>query len=477
VKVDGLTVGRLDIYASGAETGLGQLYLPWLEAGAHRIELVWHNGRPQSFLRVESLALVNPGALDADADGVADWMESRLDQTFSVDAETIQTAISPFTLEGGSLYPQFLSATARYKRQGRAAERLFAAYGATITADAPRGQLLRQIAAESVASDTEEPDPTAVDLTVEAGLARRFFAHVPLDPEAPVRVRVREGAGVRTVTKKLVWKPLNLLALEAGAELQLRDFDRLLVSAKKLAGGQGNSAPVDLTVLRPDQSEELYSLRRQDVLELGFDQAGVYQFWVQPKNEAERLALTVEVFRIELDPAPITIANALREWSPSALPEAATVQADSTVLFDEKLPIQNPRRFVLSASAAGGSLVARLGGESGPLADALRLKPIVSYHGERSTWDIVQIFSDGTELWKVVIDLGGPVPPGLNITMRVIVGGALFDDGSLVRTLTSADFDANGVYTYYLLLAPEARGSVCHEVRFFEGGDYLGLAY
>jgi hypothetical protein len=300
---------------------------------------------------------------------------------------------------------------------------------------------------------------------------------VPLDPEAPVRVRVREGAGVRTVTKKLVWKPLNLLTLEAGSELQLRDFDRLLVSAKKLAGGQGNSAPVALTLIRPDESEELYSLKRQDVLELGFDQTGVYQFWVQPKNEPERLALTVEVFRIELEPAPITIANALREWSPSALPEAATVQADSTVLFDEKLPVQNPRRFALSAPAAGGSLVARLGGQDGPLADALRIRPVVSYHGERSAWDIVQIFSDGTELWKGVIDLGGPVPPGLNITMRVIVSGALFDDGSLVRTLTAADFDANGVYTYYLLLAPEARGSVCHEVRFFEGGDYLGLAY
>jgi hypothetical protein len=476
VKVDGRTVGRLDIQASGAETGLGQLYLPWLEAGAHRIELVWHNGRPQSFLRVESLALVNPSALDADADGVADWMESRLDQTFSVDAETVQTAISPFTLEGGSLYPQFLSATARYKRNGRAAERLFAAYGSTVTADAPRGQLLRQIAAESVASDTEEPDPTAVDLTVEAGLARRFFAHVPLDPEAPVRVRVREGAGVRTVTKKLVWKPLNLLALEPNAELQLRDFDRLLVSAQKLAGGQGNSAPVALTLIRPDESEELYTLKRQDVLELGFDQTGVYQFWVQPKNEPERLALSVEVFRIELDPAPITIANALREWSPSALPEAATVQADSTVLFDEKLPVQNPRRFALSAPAVGGSLIARLGGQDGPLVDALRIKPLVNYNAEVANWAVLQTFADGTELWKATIDMGGgPVPADLRIEMRVIVGGALFDDGTLTRVVTAADFDENGVYVYYMLLASEARGSVCHERKYFEGGEPLGF--
>ncbi len=475
VVVDGRSVGRLLVRASGTETGLGQLYLPWLDAGAHRIELIWHNGRPQSFLRVESLALVNPSTLDADGDGVADWMESRLDQSFQIDAETVQTAISPFTLEGSALFPDFLTATARYKQSGRAVERLFEAYGLSTSLHAPKGRRLARLLAEAGVDDVEDLDPATVELTVEPGLARHFFSHVPLDPEAPVRVRVEEGGGVRTVTKKLVWKPLNLLALEEGAELHLRDFDQLLVAAKKVAGSGGNGGPVTLTIVRPDESEELHTLKRPDVLELGFDLPGTYQFWVQPKNQPEHLALTVHVHRIELDPQPITMANALREWSPSALPEEVVVQADPTVLFDEKLPVQAPRRFTLSAPVAGGSLVARLGGEDGPVADALRLQPLVNYNAESDKWTIIQTFPDGTELWKATIDLGGgPLPPDLRIEMRVVVGGASFDDGSLVRVLTAADFDENGIYTYFMLLAPEAQGSVCHQRVFFDGAEPLG---
>lgn len=476
VKVDGLPVGRLNVHASGDATGLGQLYLPWLSAGAHRIELVWHNGRPQSFLRIESLALVNPSTLDADADGVADWMESRLDQTFAIDTETVQTSISPFTLEGSSLYPEFLEASARYKQTGRSVGRVFEAYGLSTSVNAPAGSRLARLLAEVGVESVEDLNPTVVNLTVELGLTRRFFTHVPLDPEAPVRVRVREGAGVRTITKKLVWKPLNLLTITAGTELKLRDFDRLLLSAKKLTGGGSNSAAVQLTVVRPDESEELHSLKRRDVLEIGFDLPGVYKFWVQPKNEAERLSLTVEVFRTELDPAPITIANALREWTPDALPASATVQADPAVLFDEKLPAHSPRRFVLSAPPAGGSLVARLGGNDGPIADALRLRPLINYTSEKGNWSVVQVFTDGTEMWRGVIDFGrGPVPADLRIEMRVIVGGALFDDGSLTRVVTAADFDANGLYTYYMLLAPEAKGSVCHRRYYYDGTEPLEI--
>ncbi len=475
--IDGRFVGRLAISASGAETGLGQLYLPWLSAGPHRLELVWHNGRPQSFLRVESLALVNPSTLDADADGVPDWMEARLDQSFAVDAETVHTAISPFTLEGGSLHPQFLSVTARYKQTGRAVERLFEAYGLSTSVHAPKGRRLARLLEEAGVEDVEDLDPTVVDLTVEDALTRHFFTHVPLDPEAPMRVSVREGAGVRTITKKIVWKPLNLLDLEPDATLALRDFDQLLVCAKKVAGGGGNSAPNDLIIVRPDGTEELHTLARPDVLELGFDLPGEYQLRIKPKpqNEPERVVLILQVHKVELDPAPITLVNTLREWTPAALPEGVSVHADPVLLLDEKLPAQNPRRFTVSAPIGGGSFIARLGGAEGPIADALRIKPLVNHTSEKGNWTVIQTFSDGTEMWKGVIDLGGPVPADLRIEMRVIVGGALFDDGTLVRVVTAADFDANGLYVYYMLLAPEARGSVCHRRDYFDGTETLSL--
>jgi len=42
--------------------------------------------------------------------------------------------------------------------------------------------------------------------------------------------------------------------------------------------------------------------------------------------------------------------------------------------------------------------------------------------------------------------------------------------------VTAADFDENGLYVYYMLLAPEARGSVCHRRDYFDGAEPLNLS-
>jgi hypothetical protein len=435
VVVGGASLGRIFVSASGTQSGTGRLYLPWLAAGTHDVKLVWHNGRPNSFLRIVSLKLVNPGETDADQDGVADWVQARLANTFGFDSNPVSTHFSPYTAEGRSAYPTFLSA-------------------------------------DSVTIASPESDP--LSLTVNEGLTQRFFIHVPLNAEHPSRLTVREAGGLRTASREITWEPLNLLAAPATTQLA-RLNDRLLVSAV-----DANLAPEDLvtvSVVRPDASQAVFELDAIQTLEIPFPNAGAYELWVARPGEAPALKLTVNVRAVSLQPLPILMSSALREWRPAGLPAAAFVQKDVDVFLEEKIPATSPRTFTLGVPApVGGRIVARLG-ENGPIADAVGIVPLRSYHGEKGKWDVVQVFTDGTELWKGVLDLGGPVPPNLRITITVFKAGTTFDDGTLIRTFTAADFDENGMAVYYLLRAPGTLGAPCHTVRFFDGQTNLNYSY
>ncbi|RRK01627.1 beta-glucosidase [Opitutaceae bacterium TAV3] len=426
VVVDGRSVGRLAITASGKLTGIGKLFLPWLEAGLHQIELIWHNGRPDSFLRIVSLALSNPGSIDNDGNGVPDWVDSRLHNTFTLDSETVGTFVSPYTLEGKSAYPLFLKA--------------------------------------SVSTPTTEANA----LIVEEGLTRHFFTHVPLDPNEAVTVTVQDGNV--TATKVVEWLPLNVQEL-TGETQQVRLGDALL-----LAATTNETTSLAITVVAPDKTSETFVLDAGDQQEQAFSSVGKYEIWVTEDGREPRLALTVTAIAVELDPAPLLYLGVPREWKATGLPIAATVEADQGVSMLELTPSGSTRRFTLAASESGGRIIARLG-EDGPIADAIGLKPIRSYHSEKGKWQIVETFTDGTQMWQGVIDLGGHVPENLRIVLSIFKAGVTFDDGTRTRTITAADFDENGMYVYYMLRPASTSGSVCHHVKFYDGDIYLNYQY
>lgn len=435
VVVGGTSVGRLFVSASGTQSGTGRLYLPWLAAGTHGVKLVWHNGRPNSFLRIVSLKLVNPGETDADQDGVADWVQARLANTFGFDSNPVSTHFSPYTAEGRSAYPAFLGA-------------------------------------ESVTLTSPESEP--VSLTVNEGLTQRFFIHVPLHAEHSTRLTVREAGGLRSASREINWEPLNLLAAPASPQFA-RVNDRLLVSA--VDANLAPEAVVTVSVVRPDASQAVFELSATQTLEVPFPDPGAYELWVARPGEAPAQALIVNVRAVSLEPVPLLMSSALREWRPAGLPPQAVLQKDVGVFLEEKSPATSPRTFTLGVPApVGGRIVARLG-ENGPIAAAAGIVPLRSYHGEQGKWTIVETFVDGTQLWRGIIDLGGPVPPNLRITITVFKAGTTFSDGTLVRTLTAADFDQNGIAIYHLLRAPETAGAPCHTVRFFEGATTLNYQY
>ena len=51
----------------------------------------------------------------------------------------------------------------------------------------------------------------------------------------------------------------------------------------------------------------------------------------------------------------------------------------------------------------------------------------------------------------------------------------LFDDGTVEKSLTAADFDEIGCAKVYFIYPPETKTSICHNLSAYQDGEYMGL--
>ena len=83
---------------------------------------------------------------------------------------------------------------------------------------------------------------------------------------------------------------------------------------------------------------------------------------------------------------------------------------------------------------------------------------------------------DGYGVWQSDLVAWGP-PPGVDIVISAIVTGVMFDDLSLSRTVTAADFDGAGQYAYKLIHPDSLATSACHSVKAYQDGVLIGEAW
>ena len=69
------------------------------------------------------------------------------------------------------------------------------------------------------------------------------------------------------------------------------------------------------------------------------------------------------------------------------------------------------------------------------------------------------------------------VAAGVDIELHIFVGGVTFDDMTLTRWITSSDIDELGEYTFRLIRAASVGASVCHTIKAYQDGVFLGEAY
>jgi hypothetical protein len=67
-----------------------------------------------------------------------------------------------------------------------------------------------------------------------------------------------------------------------------------------------------------------------------------------------------------------------------------------------------------------------------------------------------------------------PVRPGIEVEVKLVAGGVVFEDGTVIKRLKAADFDQLGEVTVRFLRPALAKTSVCHKVTVWEGPVLLG---
>ena len=88
--------------------------------------------------------------------------------------------------------------------------------------------------------------------------------------------------------------------------------------------------------------------------------------------------------------------------------------------------------------------------------------------------DAIHTFPDGSTLIESGLVLS-PVLPQVTVRLEIVVGGVTFDDGTLVKELTAADFNELGQASVRFLRPVDVQTSVCHMIKAYQNGVLVGV--
>jgi hypothetical protein len=178
--------------------------------------------------------------------------------------------------------------------------------------------------------------------------------------------------------------------------------------------------------------------------------------------------LTVNVVDARFASDPY-IAETSRKWNCPAMPMEMVVEHEAGLSLSSKALSGGGTQFTLNLlSRKEQKIIARVG-DQGPIVDSAVAHSFSYDTG--NYFKVVTIYPDGTALAMYQIVLSN-VPEDLVIKMSAITAGTTFDDGSLSKILTAADFNEEGVATYYMIRS-ETRDAVCHSVVFEQDGALI----
>jgi hypothetical protein len=173
--------------------------------------------------------------------------------------------------------------------------------------------------------------------------------------------------------------------------------------------------------------------------------------------------------------AAICVVGRSRQWECPGVPsENVAIEHDASVNLTVTPRPQGGVNLQLLADTVGTShVVARLA-EAGPVLDSADVDVLRFDTTAYGRVGIIATFPDGSQMVEISIWFSD-VPSDLRILMGIFVGGVLFDDGTIYREVTAADFNEYGEYRYRLLRGPNVRSSTCHWVRTYDGSELIAF--
>jgi hypothetical protein len=161
---------------------------------------------------------------------------------------------------------------------------------------------------------------------------------------------------------------------------------------------------------------------------------------------------------------------------PSLAPEA-TLQTDSRLSCS--IANVNSNGVVQLILATGNndplSMIARIG-TNGPVLDSTTISGFDEWSGGQTYTRIVQAYPDGSHLIEMLL-VSSPVETNVTFVLEPIVAGVIFDDGTVVKTLTATNFDALGQCPVRFIRPASVYTSVCHSIRAYQGNYQIGFRH
>ena len=430
-SLNGVNYGVRTASVAFGESAEITYYLPYLPGDNYTFNLTWLNGFGNSFLRIRSLRIERIEGADLNENGIPDWVENRTAQNGSEAALPLEIYTSPFAFEGTSFAP----------------------------------------AAVALSSHPVSDSASLREETVTQALSNSYYANIELLADEDRVVLVNDQSGLRTSQHTLTWAAFNAVIHDF---YHIRLDDSMLLTA--IDDTLPQARPVELRLTAPDGTVETHSLAAEARLQARFDQTGDWQLQatlLPPAGEADEDPLVydsvIRVSSASLAPAPVILAGRSRIWTPDISDTDVVVEVDNGLSLHEPNPAALPRRFEL-ASSSSGRVIARL--PNGPILSSTEARVIRDFSNTQTSNQVVETFADGTVLVRAFILLN-EVPEDLLLHIVTIRSGVVFDDGTVSRTVTSADFDEQGRYQFFLLRAPGVDGGNCHRYLLWQDGHAL----
>jgi alpha-tubulin suppressor-like RCC1 family protein len=436
IYVDGRYIGKKQLVAPEGIDGTVQIFAPWLQPGAHTIRIFWDNVHRKLALKPQRIHLQSLGGPDSNSDGVKDWVAA------SVSAVTSLDRVHGAVYVGGSVSN--------------------AAWGTGWTNGA-NTSVVSPVCVEGVDRYTDLMSINIngeTNLPARMGAGERWYANVPLSLTGSTAIAVSYQSGAMTRATNLTWVPLNLL--EAG-DLRIRAGDALQLTAQPEGETTGT---VTITV----GAQQYVTSVGAPVVHV-FDAPGTYAVSGTHESGSNNTISVTVVGAAFPSVTPACMLGRTRNWTCADLPDAAFVEADSTVALT-----RNATTLGITMSKVNWDhcLVARLG-QDGPVLASAKLNGFWIQAAVDSLLWIVEEYPDSA-LWQQEM-VTRAVPPDVDIQLLIFVGGVTFEDMTTECWLTAADLSATGEYSFQMLRPNSLGSSTCHSIFTYQNGEYLGEAY
>ena len=419
--IDGRYLGKRTLIAPDGVYGSVQMFTPWLTPGAHTVRVFWENVNSRVSLRVKEVRLQSLGGFDANTNGVKDWVEIYLSKVGYYDEAGSESVVSPACVEGVARFWDLM-------------------------------------AMESTLTN---------NVTVQSGILGRWYADVPLASTGTTAVTTYWQSAAISHGTNITWIALDVLAATNDAVIRVDDSLKLAAVPGGATNGTVTIDIVGVTNYTTDIDTPVIHL---------FDSDGTFTV-VGTHDDGQTVTSNQMDVVVVSALFPVTNAacmvGANRTWSCPGIPMTnAVLEADSTITLSG-----NNQSVGLYATKVNKDhyIVARLP-DDGAILDGSKLD-VFWVQGAVDGFIWVKDVYEGGEIWNQQM-ITKNLPATVDVWITISSSGVTFaDDGTTARWIDYSDFDALGEYWFDLDRPDTKTGSVCHTIRTYQDGVYVGEAY